>query len=207
MFSVLKFNSSKSCYPALNIILFHYYKVAHGIEPKTQEVVCKPEHFKCPDGYELDLVVYGCVKIKPPTTLPPTTSFCPPGRFPVQFPGGICKCEEVVTENVTIFSPRICPMVGNFKLDQLGCQCISKPIPPPCPPGKILDPKTSKCVCSQPVKCNPLQKFNEESCECECRKVIIPVAPRRRRPIIADRCPKGAKTNSKCRCVFNRHHY
>ena len=205
MFSVLKFNSSKSCYPALNIILFHYYKVAHGIEPKTQEVVCKPEHFKCPDGYELDLVVYGCVKIKSPPTLPPMlpipiVPLCPPDSFLIP---GICKCENI-TMNQNRFPPS-CPP-GNFKLDRRACQCISKPIPPTCPPGKFLEPKTSKCVCSQPIKCNQLQKFNEKSCKCECRKVIIAVAPRRR-PIIADRCPKGAETNSRCRCVFNRRPY
>ena len=50
MFSVLKFNSSKSCYPATK----YYFttKVARGItvaEPENQEVVC-PEYFKCPDG-------------------------------------------------------------------------------------------------------------------------------------------------------------
>ena len=170
-------------------------------------MVCKPEHFKCPDGYELDLVVYGCVKIKPPPTPPPTLPIsidplCPLGSFLIP---EMCKCENTTMNQIRC--PPSCPPAGNFKLDQRLCLCISKPIPPPCPPGKILDPETSKCVCSQPVKCNRLQKFNEESCECECRKVIIPVAPRRRRPVIADRCPKGAKTNSRCRCVFNRRHY
>ncbi len=261
--------------PLLKILFYFTTKVAHGIVvagPESQEVVCKPEYFNCPDGYELDLVVCGCVEIKP---LPPK---CPPGladKCPWNqiFDESICACVCKYDLKGT------CHGKLYFNPDKCVCECPAE-AEKACGRNQVLDPKTCECVCSQPAKCNRLQKFNEESCECECRKVIIPVAPRRRRPIckndessdsdsgsdsdssdsgcersrsdsdsssssggkrhygsrskrsdsgkhdssdsssggggrkqqpqrpiIADQCPKGAKTTRRCRCVFKRRYY
>ena len=106
-----------------------------------------------------------------------------------------CECMKVFIPVPGRRHPKIADRCPKGAKTNSKCRCM-------CPPGKFLDPKTNKCVCSQPVKCNPFQKFNEESCKCECRRVFLPV-PRRRRPI-RDRCPKGLKTNSRCRCVRRR---
>ena len=235
--------------------------------------MCKPEYFNCPDGYELDLVVCGCVEIKP---LPPK---CPPGL------ADKCPWNQVSDESICACVCKhdlkgTCHGKLYFNPDKCVCECPAE-AEKACGRNQVLDPKTCECVCSEPAKCNRLQKFNEETCECECRKVIIPVAPRRRRPvckndessdsdssdgrsdsdssdsgcersdssssssnggkrhygsrskrsdsgkgdssdsssggggkkqqrlrpIIADQCPKGARANRRCRCVFGRRRY
>ena len=66
--------------------------------------------------------------------------------------------------------------------DKCLCECPAEATKA-CGRNQVLDPNTCECVWLKSVRCNWLQKFNEDTCDCECRKVIVPVAPRRRRPI------------------------
>ena len=132
--------------------------------------MCKPAYFDCPDGYQLDLDICGCVKIH-------GAKQCAPGA------ANKCSWNQVFVESICAC---VCKDDGHcqgkqiFNPDQCICECPAEAADH-CGKGQILDPKSCECVCPVVKKCNRLQKFNEDTCECECQKVIV--SGRRRRPI------------------------
>ena len=137
-------------------------------------MLCNSEYFNCPDGYQLDLEVCGCVEIKPiPPKCSPGADKCPWNQVFDEF-ACACVCKSDLKG--------ICRGKQYFNPDKCWCECPAEATKA-CGRNQVLDPNTCECVCPKSTRCNHLQKFNEDTCECECRKVIVSVAPRRRRPI------------------------
>lgn len=132
-----------------------------GEENIVDPAICQPKYFDCPDGYELDLDICGCVKIKPPK--------CPPGA------ADKCSWNQVFDESLCacVCKHSSCPAYQVLNPDKCSCECPAEAARQ-CGRGKVLDPNTCECVCARVRSCgrNRLKEFNHDSCRCECQKVV-----------------------------------
>ena len=147
-----------------------------GLNENNQET-CQPQYFNCPDGYQLDIDICGCVKIKQSKCPPDAASKCPPNQVLDEL---VCVC--------VCKSDHSCLKKQIFNPDKCACECPAEAASH-CGNGKVLDPDTCECVCANDKKCNRLQAFNEDTCKCECQKVVI--IGRRRRPL----CKPGSDSS------------